>query len=79
MLELFVLPLVIVALICVPFVVMAKKIKNGKSPKGAFVANLCSFFGVMGLAYGIFDLTSAGISIAIVMAFILTLIFKPKH
>lgn len=50
MLELFVLPLVIVALICVPFMVMAKRIKNGKSPKGAFIANLCSFFGVMGIA-----------------------------
>ncbi|MGN0601614.1 MAG: ATP synthase subunit C [Oscillospiraceae bacterium] len=50
MLELFVLPLVIVALICVPFIVMAKKIKNGKSPKGAFIANLCSFFGVMAAA-----------------------------
>lgn len=50
MLELFVLPLVAVALICVPFVVMAKRIKNGKSPKGAFIANLCSFFGVMALA-----------------------------
>lgn len=35
--------------------------------------------GLLGLAYGIFDLTSAGISIAIVMAFILALIFKPKH
>ena len=50
MLELFILPLVAVLLICVPFIVMAKKIKNGKSPKGAFVANLCSFFGVMALA-----------------------------
>lgn len=35
--------------------------------------------GIMGLSYGIFDLTSAGISIAIVMAFFLALIFKPKH
>lgn len=35
--------------------------------------------GILGLSYGIFDLTSAGISIAIVMAFILALIFKPKH
>jgi len=35
--------------------------------------------GVLGLAYGIFDLTSAGISIAIFSAFVLALIFKPKH
>ncbi len=35
--------------------------------------------GVMGLALGIFDLTSAGISVAVVSAFFLTLIFKPKH
>ena len=35
--------------------------------------------GIIGLSYGIFDLTSAGISIAIVMAFILSLIFNPKH
>lgn len=35
--------------------------------------------GFIGLAYGIFNLTAAGISIAIVMAFILALIFKPKH
>lgn len=50
MLELFILPLIAVVLICMPFIVMAKKIKNGKSPKRAFVANLCSFFGVMALA-----------------------------
>ena len=35
--------------------------------------------GPLGLGLGIFNLTSAGISIAIVMAFILALIFKPKH
>ena len=35
--------------------------------------------GPLGLAFGIFDLTSAGISIAIVMAFTLCLILKPKH
>lgn len=38
-----------------------------------------SELGVLGLAYGIFDLTSAGISIAIVASFILALLFKPKH
>lgn len=35
--------------------------------------------GVIGLSYGIFNLTSAGISVAVFTAFILTLIFKPKH
>ncbi len=35
--------------------------------------------GVLGLALGVFDLTAAGISIAIVSAFLLALIFKPKH
>ena len=35
--------------------------------------------GPLGLAFGIFNLTSAGISIAIVMSFVLTLFFKPKH
>ena len=35
--------------------------------------------GLIGLSLGIFDLTSAGISIAVVSAFILALIFKPRH
>ena len=35
--------------------------------------------GPLGLALGIFNLTSAGISIALVLSFILALIFKPKH
>lgn len=35
--------------------------------------------GAIGLAFGIFDLTSAGISVALVIAFILCLVFKPKH
>ena len=35
--------------------------------------------GIMGLALGIFDLTSAGISVAVVSAFILALLFKPRH
>ena len=35
--------------------------------------------GIIGLTLGIFDLTSAGISVAIVCAFGLALIFKPKH
>ena len=50
MLELFILPLIAVILICMPFIVMARRIKKGKSPKKAFIANLCSFFGVMTLA-----------------------------
>jgi len=35
--------------------------------------------GIMGLSLGIFNLTSAGISIAVVSAFFFALIFKPRH
>lgn len=35
--------------------------------------------GVIGLSFGVFNLTSAGISVALVIAFLLCLIFKPKH
>lgn len=35
--------------------------------------------GIIGLSLGIFDLTSAGISVALVSAFFLALLFKPKH
>ena len=35
--------------------------------------------GPLGLGLGIFNLTSAGISIALVSAFILSLFFKPRH
>ena len=35
--------------------------------------------GPLGLSFGIFNLTSAGISIAITVAFIFSLIFNPKH
>lgn len=35
--------------------------------------------GTLGLAFGIFNLTSAGISVAVVVAFLLCLLFKPKH
>ena len=35
--------------------------------------------GILGLSLGIFDLTSAGISVAVVSAFLLALLFKPKH
>ena len=41
--------------------------------------DLASNQGILGLTLGIFDLTSAGISVAIVMAFILALFFKAKH
>ncbi len=41
--------------------------------------NMASENGFIGLALGIFDLTSAGISVAVVSAFFLALIFKPKH
>lgn len=36
-------------------------------------------YGLMGIALGIFNLTSVGISIAVVMAFLLAVFFKPKH
>ncbi|MBQ7140256.1 MAG: stage V sporulation protein AE [Bacilli bacterium] len=35
-------------------------------------------YGITGLAMGMFDLTASGITSAIVIAFILSLIFKPK-
>ena len=35
--------------------------------------------GPLGLSLGIFNLTSAGISITLVLSFFLALIFKPKH
>ena len=41
--------------------------------------DMASKNGIIGLALGIFDLTSAGISIAVVAAFFLALVFKPKH
>lgn len=44
---LFLLPLAAVLLIAAPIIPMIKKMKSGKSPKGAFIFNLCSFFGLM--------------------------------
>ena len=41
--------------------------------------DMASQNGVLGLALGIFNLTSAGISISIVLAFFLALAFKPRH
>ena len=40
--------------------------------------DLVDEMGVMGLALGIFDLTSAGICAAIIFAFYFSLIFQPK-
>ncbi len=48
--EIFVLPAVCVALLCAPLVPAVIKARKGKSPKFAFIANLCTFFGVMLLA-----------------------------
>lgn len=41
--------------------------------------DIASEMGALGLAFGIFNLTSAGISVALTIAFVLCLIFKPKH
>ena len=41
--------------------------------------DMASDNGIMGLPLGIFNLTSAGISIAVVSAFFLALLFKPRH
>ncbi len=38
-----------------------------------------SEYGFLGVAMGMFDLTSSGIISAIVISFLLTLFFKPKH
>lgn len=38
-----------------------------------------SDLGTMGLAFGVFNLTSAGISVALFLSFVLALIFKPRH
>lgn len=35
-------------------------------------------FGIIGLIMGMFDLTAAGITSAIIFTFVLTLIFKPR-
>ena len=36
-------------------------------------------FGFMGILMGMFDLTAAGITSAIIFSFVLTLFFKPKN
>ena len=35
--------------------------------------------GTIGLTLGVFNLTSAGISLALFLSFVLALIFKPRH
>ncbi|MBR6101368.1 MAG: ATPase [Ruminococcus sp.] len=46
-LEMLLLPLAAVLLLCVPFILSAKRIRQGKSAKPAFIGNLCTFAGVM--------------------------------
>ena len=41
--------------------------------------DMASDYGIIGLSLGVFNLTSAGISVALVTAFILSLIFKPQN
>ena len=41
--------------------------------------DIATTLGPLGLAFGIFDLTSAGISVALFLSFVLALIFKPRH
>ena len=41
--------------------------------------DMAETIGPLGLAFGIFDLTSAGISVALFISFVLALIFKPRH
>jgi stage V sporulation protein AE len=41
--------------------------------------DVASEMGPIGLCFGIFDLTAAGISVAIFASFVLCLIFKPKN
>ena len=59
--KLLVLPLIAVVLLCAPFAFSARKIKTGKSPKGAFIGNLCAFAGIMliGLIVPIGDLAAS--------------------
>ena len=41
--------------------------------------DIATTLGPLGLAFGIFDLTSAGISVALFLSFVLALVFKPRH
>lgn len=48
--EILLLPLAIVILLAMPLVPIIRGIKTGKKARNAIIFNLCSFFGVMGLA-----------------------------
>jgi len=41
--------------------------------------DMASDMGILGLTMGVFNLTAAGITVALVLAFVLALIFKPKN
>lgn len=49
-LELFLLPLLIVALLILPAAAVIRRKKSPKAAKNAFIVNLCSFFAVLALA-----------------------------
>lgn len=48
--SMFLLPLLVVALLFVPFTPMLKKSKSKKTAKRGLIVNLCGFFGICGLA-----------------------------
>lgn len=48
--ELLLLPLAVVILLAMPLIPIVRGIKTGKKARNAIIFNLCSFFGVMGLA-----------------------------
>lgn len=41
--------------------------------------DMASELGALGLTFGVFNLTSAGISVALFLGFVFAMIFKPKH
>lgn len=49
--ELFLLPLIAVVLLAMPLISVIRGQKTGKKAKKAFIFNLCSFFGVMAIAF----------------------------
>lgn len=49
-LELFLLPLLIVALLTLPVAAVIRRRKSPKAAKNAFLVNLCSFFAVLALS-----------------------------
>ena len=50
-LELILLPLAIVVMLFLPLIPVIKGVKTGKKAKSAIIFNLCSFFGVVALAF----------------------------